>query len=77
MEVRIATATDLSEGQLIESRLRAEGIPCRIQSEALGPFVINVGSMGQVDIFVPEEFEELALRVLENPETTDVEHRTP
>ena len=64
MEVRIATASDLHEGRAIASRLRAEGIPCRMQSESLGPFVVSVGSMGQVDIFVPEEFEDVATELL-------------
>lgn len=65
MEVRIATTSDLHEGRAIASRLRAEGIPCRLQSEALGPFVVSVGSMAQVDVFVPGEFEETARTVLE------------
>ncbi len=76
MEVRIATAADLHEGRTIVSRLRAEGIPCRMQSESLGPFVVTVGSMARVDVFVPAEFSELATRVLENPETTDVGYQS-
>lgn len=74
MEVRIATAADLHEGRAIVSRLRAEGIPCRMQSESLGPFVMSVGSMAQVDIFVPEPFEDLAAQILAGSETTDLGH---
>ena len=69
MEVRIATASDLHEGQAIASRLRAEGIPCRLQSEALGPFVVSVGSMAEVRVFVPEEFEATARAALEAPDS--------
>lgn len=72
MEVRIATVSDLREGRVIESRLRAEGVPCRLQSEALGPFVVTVGSMGTVEIFVPEELADLATQILESSETTDI-----
>lgn len=68
METLVATAFDLGEGQVIASRLRAEGIPCRVQSEALGPFVVNVGSMARVDIFVPEEFVETAREILDGRE---------
>ncbi len=64
MEVHIATAADLHEGRTLASRLRAEGIPCRLRSESLGPFVVTVGSMATVDVFVPQEFAELAEQVL-------------
>lgn len=74
MEVRIATAADLHEGRAIESRFRAEGIPCRLQSESLGPFVVSVGSMATVEVFVPEEFEALATKLLEES-ATDVRHQ--
>ena len=76
MEVLIATVSDLHEGRVIASKLRAEGIPCRLRSEALGPFVMGVGSMAQVDVFVPAELEDVATQLLENPETTDIGQQT-
>lgn len=76
MEVHIATVADLTEGRVISSRLRAEGIPCRLQSESLGPFVVNVGSMAQVDIFVPQEFEETARAVLAAASNSDSDPET-
>lgn len=53
------------KARIIEGRLEAEGIPVRLQYEPIGEiYAITVDGLGEVQILVPEQWTEHALRVL-------------
>lgn len=55
-----------SEAEVIKSRLESEGIPCILKKEAVSTiYGIHVDGIGKVKIFVPEEFAEEAIDLLE------------
>jgi hypothetical protein len=62
----ISTTSGVIKARIIEGRLKAEGIPVRLQYEPIGEiYAITVDGLGEVRILVPEQWAGHARRVLE------------
>lgn len=60
-----STTSGVIKARILEGRLEAEGIPVRLQYEPIGEiYAITVDGLGEVQVLVPEEWLEHALRVL-------------
>lgn len=62
--VEIATASTQEEALLLKGFLENEGIPCQEESLKFDELPVNVGAMGEIRIYVPEEFEAAARQQL-------------
>lgn len=62
----IYKAAGIVNAQIISGRLKADGIPTRLQYEAVGviSFSLDIDGLGEVDIYVPESFANLAKDIL-------------
>jgi hypothetical protein len=61
----VQVTSGIIKARIIEGRLEAEGIPVRLQYEPIGPiYAITVDGLGEVQILVPEQWVEHAMRVL-------------
>ncbi|PKN69450.1 MAG: hypothetical protein CVU54_10525 [Deltaproteobacteria bacterium HGW-Deltaproteobacteria-12] len=59
-------AAGMVNAQIILGRLETEGIPARLQYEAIGviSYSLDVDGLGEVKIFVPESFARQAKEIL-------------
>lgn len=61
----VYTASGLLNGEMIRGFLQAQGIPVIISQESVGvTYGLTVGSLGAVEIFVPEDRFQEALDLL-------------
>lgn len=71
-EVRLVRVPGGMTAESIVAALHGSGIPARIQGEAVGAiFGLTLDGLGEVSIFVPEEFLEDARTVLSAGEHGD------
>jgi hypothetical protein len=55
------------EGEIIRAMLDANDIPVQVYQESAGiTYGLTIGSLGLVKIWVPEEFESVAMDLLQN-----------
>jgi len=72
--VTIYTSMGLLPAEVIKSKLEAAGIPALLRYQSAGPiFGIMVDGLGEVQVQVPEEFQEEALALIEPVEIGDDE----
>ncbi|HUW12039.1 MAG TPA: DUF2007 domain-containing protein [Anaerolineae bacterium] len=72
--VTIYTSMGLLPAEVIKSKLEAAGIPALLLYQSAGPiFGITVDGLGEVQVLVPQEFEEEALDLIEPVEIGDDE----
>ena len=64
--VIVYRAAGMVNARIITGRLQAEGIPARLQYEAIGviSYSLDVDGLGEVKIFVPESFANQAKEIL-------------
>ncbi len=64
--VIIYKAAGMVNARIIIGRLQTEGIPTRLQYEAIGviSYSLDVDGLGEVKIFVPESFADQAKDIL-------------
>ena len=64
--VVVYRAAGMVNAQIILGRLQTDGIPARLQYEAIGviSYSLNVDGLGEVQIFVPESFANQAKEIL-------------
>ncbi len=70
----VAEVNGVLEASALIGRLHAEDIPA--QTEEIGPntaFPMTVGRLGMVRIYVPEEFVEQAVAIVEHDYTDDLD----
>ena len=65
--VNICRAAGMVNARIILGRLETDGIPARLQYEAIGviSYSLDVDGLGEVQIFVPETYAAQARVVLE------------
>jgi hypothetical protein len=63
--VEIASASTEDEAQLLQGFLEAQGIPCQVESLKFTMEPVNLGTMGEIRIYVNSENESAALDLLE------------
>jgi hypothetical protein len=64
----------LLPAEVIKSKLAAAGIPALLRYQSAGPVIgITVDGLGEVEVQVPEEFEEDALSLIEPVEIGEEE----
>jgi len=72
--VTIYTSMGLLPAEVIKSKLEAAGIPALLRYQSAGPVIgITVDGLGEVQVLVPQEFEEEALDLIEPVEIGDDE----
>ena len=72
--VTIYTSMGLLPAEVIKSKLEAAGILALLRYQSAGPiFGITVDGLGEVQVLVPQEFEEEALDLIEPVEIGDDE----
>ena len=73
--VTIYTSMGLLPAEVIKSKLEAAGIPVLLRYQSAGPVIgITVDGLGEVQVLVPQEFEEEALDLIEPVEIGDDEY---
>lgn len=65
--VLACTAAGMINAQIISGRLQSEGIPVRLQYEAIGVIScsLDVDGLGEIKVFVPEPFLNDVKEILE------------
>lgn len=66
--VEIASANTDDEARLIQGFLEAEGIPCQIENLKFHMEPVNLGTMGEIRVYVAAENESAALGLLRKRE---------
>ncbi len=63
----VCRAAGMVNARIILGRLQTDGIPARLQYEAIGvlSYALDVDGLGEVQIFVPESSADQAREVLE------------
>ncbi|NND01999.1 MAG: hypothetical protein HKN91_04370 [Acidimicrobiia bacterium] len=69
--VKVATVGDITSGNVLAARLRAEGIEVRVHSAAFGPYPVTVGGMAETEIWVMSDRIEDASSILLDAEVND------
>jgi len=69
--VKVATVGDITSGNVLAARLRAEGIEVRVHSAAFGPYPMTVGGMAETEIWVMSDRLEEASSILLDAEVND------
>lgn len=69
----IETLNTVSEAELIVGFLRSQGIPAQIESRYFTQEPVNLGTLGKVRVYVPEERLEEARRLLAEQEAQSAE----
>jgi hypothetical protein len=70
--VIVATTSGLTEAEIIAGLLKTAEIPNYLQQETVGRvFGISFGSMGQVNVLVPQKFAAEAIALLDEPTLDD------
>ncbi len=69
--VKVATVGDITSGNVLAARLRAEGIEVRVHSAAFGPYPVTVGGMAETEIWVMSDRIEEASSILLEAEVND------
>ena len=52
---RLTWVSGSFSAHVLEARLRSEGIDCELRGAVDGPYVLTVGDMARVDVFVPTD----------------------
>ena len=66
--VEVARAPGLPFAHILKGKLETEGIPVKLEYEVVGQIAgLTVNGLGEVRILVPEEYEEEARRLLQEP----------
>ena len=69
--VKVATVGDITSGNVLAARLRAEGLEVRVHSAAFGPYPVTVGGMAETEIWVMSDRVEEASSILLDAEVSD------
>lgn len=70
--VIVATTNGSAEAEIIAGLLKTADIPYYIQQESVGRVLgINFGTMGRVDVLVPQKFAPEAIALLDDPTLDD------
>ena len=69
--VKVATVGDISAGNVLAARLRAEGIEVRVHSPSFGPYPMTVGDLADAEIWVMSDRVEEASSILLDAEVND------
>ena len=69
--VRLTTVGDLTAGNLLAARLRAEGIEVRVHSPSHGPYPVTVGRLAETELWVPQDRIDAASSILLEAEVSD------
>ena len=69
--MKVATVGDITSGNVLAARLRAEGIEVRVHSAAFGPYPMTVGGMAETEIWVMSDRLEEASSILLDAEVND------
>jgi hypothetical protein len=69
--VKVATVGDITAGNVLAARLRAEGIEVRVHSPALGPYPMTVGDLAETELWVLSDRVDDATSVLLDAEVND------
>ena len=57
--------TNMPEASVIKSKLESEGIPVMLKYESFGKITgLNIDGIGEVNILVPEDYEEQVLDII-------------
>jgi len=57
--------TDFQEATIIKGKLESEGIPAVLKYESFGKITgLNIDGIGAVDIYVPQNFKDEALKII-------------
>ncbi len=71
--VKVEEAQGITEAEIIKSFLESNGIPVELRYESIGKVLgITTDGLGVVKIFVPEEKEEEAKRLIESVKETKI-----
>ncbi len=71
--VKVAEAQGITEAEIIKSFLESNGVPVELRYESIGKVLgITTDGLGVVKIFVPEEKEEEAKKLIESVKETKV-----
>lgn len=69
--VKVATVGDITAGNVLAARLRAEGIEVRVHSPSFGPYPMTVGDLADAEIWVMSDRVEEASSILLDAEVND------
>jgi Putative prokaryotic signal transducing protein len=70
--VTVYTALGRMEAEIVRGRLEAEQIPSMLAYESVGQvFGLTMDGLGQVQVMVPEQYAELARKVVGEPPADD------
>ncbi len=71
--VKVEEAQGITEAEIIKSFLESNGIPVELRYESIGKVLgITTDGLGVVKIFVPEEKEEEAKKLIESVKETKI-----
>lgn len=71
--VRVTEAQGITQAEIIKSFLESNGIPVELRYESIGKVLgITTDGLGVVKIFVPEEKEEEAKKLIESVKETKI-----
>lgn len=76
----LTSTSNTFEARVIQARLQAEGLDPELRGAVDGPYPVNVGALGEVTLYVPEEQLEdarLVLLSVEVEEAVGTEQRGP
>lgn len=70
--VPIATGLLPLDAAVLKSRLESESIPVLLRQESIGSVMgLTVGPLGDASVWVPEQFSQQAMEILELPNEFD------
>lgn len=64
--VLLTSTGDRLAAQILAARLASEGVFSHLRGEAFGPYPLTVGSMAEIEIWVPEPLAEEARLILQD-----------
>lgn len=71
--VKVTEAQGITQAEIIKSFLESNGIPVELRYESIGKVLgITTDGLGVVKIFVPEEKEEEAKKLIESVKETKI-----
>ena len=69
--VKAYTTFDESEAVILQGLLRNEGISCRVESMRLSQLPVNVGDLGEYQLFVHAEDFDKARKIMDSTRTEE------
>lgn len=65
--------TNMPEATVIKSKLESENIPVMLKYESFGKITgLNIDGIGEVNIWVPEDYREQVLEIINNAKKEDL-----